>query len=309
MAVTLVTTCVLAMPALAETRASRVIVGFGEQRAEVFSNPHWQRLGLKHTRLVVGWDALSSEWQTREIDQWISEAQRVGAVPLLALSRSRISRRKRILPTVGQYRRVFMQFRERYPRVKTYLTWNEANHCSQPTCHRPDIAARYFDAMRSACPSCKIVAADVLDSPNMERWLRAFQGAARHKPRIWGLHNYLDANYFRTEGTRAMLRTVEGKIWFTETGGIVRRGAAHLRGPYRFSESPSRAARATRWVLRELAQASPRIRRVYLYHFEYPGPEATWDSGLLDEQGRPRPAYRVIRNWTAGPAGLRRAAR
>ena len=30
------------------------------------------------------------------------------------------------------------QFRARYPWVRDYLTWNEANHCSQPTCKQPE---------------------------------------------------------------------------------------------------------------------------------------------------------------------------
>ena len=51
----------------------------------------------------------------------------------------------------------------------------------------------------------------------------------------------------------------------------------------------------------KLAALSPRVKRVYFYNWT-PGP--TWDSGLMDAHGRPRPAYEVIRTWLA-----RRAAK
>ena len=44
-----------------------------------------------------------------------------------------------------------MKFRERYPWVRDYLTWNEANHCSQPTCRNPKRAAQYYLALRKHC--------------------------------------------------------------------------------------------------------------------------------------------------------------
>ena len=49
---------------------------------------------------------------------------------------------------------------------------------------------------------------------------------------IWGLHNYIDANRFRTRGTRALLRAVKGDVWFTETGGlVVRRNGSTVEFP------------------------------------------------------------------------------
>jgi hypothetical protein len=40
----------------------------------------------------------------------------------------------------------------------------------------------------------------------MVGWVRAFRRTARKDKPIWGLHNYIDANRFRTSGTRALLR-------------------------------------------------------------------------------------------------------
>ena len=63
-----------------------------------------------------------------------------------------------------------------------------------------------------------------------------------------------------------------------------------------FADSPKHAVKATRWVLK-LARISPRVRRIYFYHWTAPAPKATWDSALIDRRGKPRPAYKVVRTF------------
>ena len=47
-----------------------------------------------------------------------------------------------------------------------------------------------------------------------------------------------------------------------------------------------------------LAALSPRIKRIYFFHWEQPSsPTATWDSGLLNRFDHPRPAYDVLLSW------------
>jgi hypothetical protein len=187
----------------------------------MFLDPRFATSGISTARLSVSWDALSSPWQTAEIDAWLDAARAAGVEPLVSFGHSRIDRRS--LPTPERFLYEFRRFRARYPWVKEYATWNEANHCGEPTCHRPRLVAAYYRKLRRECPDCRILAAEVLDMPNMVRWVRAFRRAAGEEPRYWGLHNYLDANRRRTTGTRRMLRAVKGQVWFTETGGIVRR--------------------------------------------------------------------------------------
>jgi hypothetical protein len=297
----------IALAALAVAAApagAQPIVGVGEQRADVFSNSHFRDLGIRHVRLVVAWDALHSRWQRHEIDAWMAAAEQAGARPLVAFGRSRIARKKKLLPSPARFRKEFRAFRARYPIVRDWVTWNEGNHCSQPTCRRPDVVARYHDIMRRACPNCSIVGADVLDQDNMVPWVQAFRRAARVTPRIWGLHNYLDANRFRTSGTKTLLRAVRGQVWFTETGGLVDRADGKRR--HHFEQSTRHAAKATRWVFK-LAALSPRVRRVYFYHWQPARePWATWDSALLDRHGRPRPAYKVLRSYVKKIAAAKR---
>jgi hypothetical protein len=283
--------------------ASALTVGIADNKADMFFDPRFATSQITHARLTVGWDALSSPWQTEEIDTWMAAARGAGVDPLVSFGHSRTDRRS--VPTPERFLFEFRRFRARYPWVKEYAAWNEANHCGEPTCHRPALVAAYYRTLRRDCPDCRILAAEVLDTPNMVRWVRAFRRAAREEPRYWGLHNYVDANRRRTRGTRRLLRAVKGLVWFTETGGIVARHNPHR---ITFPESRRHAAVATRFVFRRLARLSRRVTRVYIYQWNAGPPPATWDSGLVGPTGRVRPAYFVVAR-ALGRQAARDAAR
>jgi hypothetical protein len=287
-------TCLFALPSAASA-AAPLVVGIGEQSNGIFSSAPWQQLGTRDVRYIVAWDALDSRWQREETDAYMAAAENAGARVLLGFShsRSRFKRVRTTLPSPRRFRRVFKRFRARYPFVKSYLTWNEANQRGQPTWNRPKMAGRYYDILRTDCRECTIVGPSVLDSSKMPGWVKQVEKAAKHRIGIWAIHNYIDANRFRTSGTRSLLRATKAKIWFTETGGLVRRDNGSR---IEFAESPRHAVRATKWVLK-LARISPRVRRVYFYHWTAPAPKATWDSALIDRSGKPRPAYTVVRTF------------
>ena len=267
-----------AAPALALT------VGIADNKPDMFGDPRFHAAGVRFARLSVGWDALSSPWQVAEIDTWLGAARAANVEPLVSFGHSRTNRRS--LPTPERFLFEFRRFRARYPWVQEYAAWNEANHCGEPTCHRPRLVAAYYRKMRRECPGCRILAAEVLDTPNMVRWVRAFRRAAHEEPRYWGLHNYVDANRRRTRGTRRLLRAVKGLVWFTETGGIVARHNPHR---ITFPESAHHAAVATRFVFRRLVALSKRATRVYIYQWN--AGAAADDVGLrADRPDRPHAA-------------------
>jgi hypothetical protein len=126
----------------------------------------------------------------------------------------------------------------------------------------------------------------------MSRWVRRFKRHAHH-PRLWGLHNYHDVNHasrWGNSGTRKLLRIICGRVWLTETGGIVR-FADHYRGG---RGAELRAASAVARVFR-FARRSARIRRVYLYDWNADPVFHAWDSALVAADGRARPALDVLR--------------
>jgi hypothetical protein len=273
----------------AASSAQALTIGIADQKPDMFSDPRFLAGDIQYARRAVAWDALTSPTQTAQIDAWMNAARAAHVNPLISFTHSSTNRRK--LPTPERLLYEFRRFRVRYPWVTDYATWNEANHCGEPTCHRPELVAAYWRKLRRACPSCRILAAEVLDMPNMTSWVKAFRRRAKVEPRYWGIHNYIDANRLRTTGTRRLLRAVKGQVWFTETGGIVSRTN---RRKVTFPESAEHAAKATRFLFDDLIPLSRRITRVYLYHWNSePGPK-TWDSALIGPTGKPRPAYRVL---------------
>jgi polysaccharide biosynthesis protein PslG len=270
--------------------ASALTIGIADQKPDMFSDPRFQDSGIQFARRAVAWDALTSPGQTAALDEWMNAARAAHVDPLVSFTHSSLNRRQ--LPTPERLLYEFRRFRARYPWVTEFATWNEANHCGEPTCHRPELVAAYWRKLRIACPKCKILGAEVLDMPNMTSWVKAFRRVSKVQPRYWGLHNYIDANRLRTSGTKRLLKaTGSALIWFTETGGIVSRVN---RRKVTFPESASHAAIATRFVFDKLVPLSPRNTRVYLYHWNSePGPK-TWDSALIGPGGKPRPAFRVL---------------
>jgi hypothetical protein len=283
--------------------ASALRIGIADNKPDMFSDARFASSGIRLARISVGWDVLSSGWQLAQLDAWLAAARAANVEPLISFGHSRLDRRA--VPTPERFLFEFRRFRARYPWVLDYATWNEANHCGEPTCHRPALVAAYYRSLRRECPGCRILAAETLDTPNMVRWVRRFKRAAHSEPRYWGLHNYIDANRRRTTGTRRMLRAVRGQVWFTETGGIV---ARHNRHRITFPESARHAASATRFLFRRLVPLSRRATRVYIYHWNAVPPPTTWDSALVGPTGRTRPAYRVVKR-ALGRVAARRAAR
>lgn len=286
----------LALAAAAATPAHALrpslTVGIGDQKPGMFADPLFGELGVRDARIVVPWDVRTIDWQAQDVDAWMRAARRARSRVLVTFSNSRGEGRRRVLPTPERFKYEFQRFRERYPWATTFAVWNEPNHCGQPTCTRPALVAAYYRKLRQACPRCTILPAELLDMPNMIRWTRQLRRALRVEPKIWGLHNYVDANRMSTARTRSLLRAVKGDVWLTETGGLVAR-RNRRKETVGFTEGTQHAARVTRFVLDRLAGTSRRISRVYLYHWDTISPQDSWDSALIGPRG-PRPAFTVL---------------
>ena len=215
----------------------------------------------------------------------------MGARVLLTFARSS-GNKGRTPPSAADFLRQFKAFRARYPSVKAYATWNEANHCGTGTCKKPQLVARYFNAIRRNCSGCKVVAADLLDQPNMVSWARSFRKAARYEPKYWGLHGYIDANRFQTTRTSRLLRAVKGDVWLTEVGGLVaRRNSSTIK----LRQGKVHAAAATRYIFDRLARLSRRVTHVFLYHWSSSTNTDSWDSAFIGADNQERPALAVLK--------------
>jgi hypothetical protein len=289
---TLIAVVALGLPAAAAAQQPLpaadppVTVGIGEPSPELFEDPRFHATGIRHARIIVPYDVVrAGGWPVYVADVWLARARRDGVEPLVSFSHSFVKGRRLRLPSVRQYTARVAEFRARYPWVREFSTWNEANHKgTQPTGRHPRRAAAFYRALRRQCTGCTVVAVEVLLTHSWKtwRWIRRFRERAGRGPHIFGVHNYPDVTRERSLNTRLFLRRVpRAQVWLTETGGVVR-----FRN-WRYDEG--RAARAVRHVFR-IASAFPRVKRVYLYNWRADG-NVRWDSGLISREGTERRAY------------------
>src|SRR4051794_31345085 len=259
-----IATLLLAVLVAAAPAGARYRVGVSEQSPAMFGTPAWQHLGLKRVRHLVAWDwartgqqaevaAFMTAARARRQDVLVTFTAHRGCFDGRRYARTRACR----APSARAYRSAVRAFDDRYPWVRTYAPWNEVNHVSQPTFGRPRLAVRYYSVLRRERRSrrFRVMAADVLDTSNMRGYLRAFLRRAGGRPRLWGLHNYQAATRRTSADTRAMLTTVPGDVWLTETNGIVKFGVSRQ---FRYSEA--RAANRTRWLFRLAGRYDTRRR-------------------------------------------------
>jgi len=282
--------------------AAAVLTGVADQRTSFFDAPTYRGLELDTVRLVVPWDAGASPgpW-----DAWIARATREGAQILIALQHANGSAcpdAPCVMPSQDAYRTALAALLAKHPSITQITAWNEPNDRAQPTRQRPDVAAAYHDIARDLCPACVVVAGDLLDDPSLPGYLASYKAALRSPAMVWGLHNYLDAAYFKSTGVDTMLRETSGPLWLTETGGIVRLTFAD--GDL-LSYDEERAADSMAWLY-GLAAARPRIERMYLYQW-LAARDSHWDSGLIGLDGKARAAYSVVAEQV-GPRGGREAS-
>jgi hypothetical protein len=296
--VALVLCAVFAAPAQANFK-----VGIADQDARMFANPNYQKLNIKRVRYLVPFDWYKRRYQVVEITDFMNHANAAGAEVLVHFTARRgcykngryLRKKKCRAPSVKTYRKGFNRFRTTFPGATVFGVWNEANHVSQPTARKPRLAAKYFLAARKSCRSCTFVAADVLDSSNMGRWLARFRRASKGKARIYGLHNYSDVNRRRSTGTRRLLRIVGGQVWLTETGGI-------LKFLPTFKRNQRRQAKRTKYMFNladkyDRRRSGMRSRITRLYNYQWTGVRrgARFDAGLVNANGSQRKAYRQFR--------------
>ena len=285
--------------------SARYRVGLGEQNPEMFDSAAWQSLKLKRVRYLIPWDYATHQDQRAAFDRYMLRARaarqdvlvtftaRRGCyLPSGRYSKARVCR----APSAGAYRNAFGMFDAKFPWVKTYSAWNEINHKSQPTFKSPKKAAGYYNVLRKLARRgrFRVMAADMLDTPNMGRYLASFRRYAKGSPKLWGLHNYGDVNRRRTTYTKQMLRTVPGEVWLTETGGIVKLLPS-------FKPSESRAAARTKAMFRLAGSYDThrhgmrsKITRLFVYSFYGGEPSDRFDAGLVNPDGTPRQAFSVF---------------
>jgi hypothetical protein len=293
---------VLAVPA----GAGAYTLGVSDQQAQTFTNPLFGPLKIKAARYITPYDVMDSPADKAVLDQWITAARGANQKILISFEHSHRGSRAKTLPSVAAYTKEIKKFKKAYPFVKEISPWNEVNrkifftpstgYQGQPTWNSPKRVAQYYMAARKVFPGKTIVGIDILDENNVNRtikYLKSFLRYAKPTPKIIGFHNYSDTNRFSVTRTKRVLATFRGKVWLTETGGIVKLGDS-------FPFSLSRASRALGCMF-TLANTNPRIQALFVYQFNPAGDpqNARFDAGLINPDGTARPGYDVVKSRKA----------
>ena len=291
--------------AAAAPASAKYRVGVGEQDSQMFHSATWQSLKLKRVRYLVPWDYAKHAGQKAEVAGYMSAARFYKQDVLVTFTArrgcyigNRYSKKKACrAPSTRAYKKAFLAFDKAYPWVKTYSAWNEINHKSQPTFKSPRKAAGYYNVLRKYTKKKKFraMAADMLDTSNMGRYLASFKRYAKGSPKLWGLHNYGDVNRRRTKFTKRMLRSVPGEVWLTETGGIVKLLPSFKRSTKRAKARTTGMFKlVNRYDTRRRGMRS-KITRLFVYTFFGEDRSARFDAGLVNPDGSPRPAFSVFK--------------
>lgn len=264
------------------------LIGLADNRPETLLDPRFQATGIKRVRVLVPYDDVARGGERRAFhDAWFKLARAMGIEPLVSFYRSYLSSDR--LPTPEEFRRDFRLFRQRYPWVRLFSTWNEANFTSvQPTARDPVRTARFYRILRDECSRgrCTVLAVDFLANGRADsaRWLREFKRHIGPGPHRWGLVAHPDVNRFSTARTRWFLSQVEGPVWVSEVGALLFFG----RG---FPPSVTRQTKAMQYLVTTYPRVSDRIERMYVYHWRAAPGNLVFDSALVSVDGGTRPAY------------------
>jgi hypothetical protein len=287
----------LCIAAPAAQARPKPIVGIGEQNPAIFSDQNWIDLHRPDIRWVMPWDQMRTKLGRAQADLYLDAVQYRDARLLVSFGHSNRRHRELRMPTNKQFLKYFKVFRKRYPFVKTFQAWNEANNGFQPTFRKPKAAAKIYDLIVRNCRKCTVTAPSVLDDGvKTINWITTFKKAAKKPVKIWALHNHIDANRNRLgrHSTTAMfLKHTRGQVWFTETGGIWNRWIGRRKIK---QYNHKTAVRAIRNIFK-LARLNPRrVKRVYVYNwYGTVAKRPRWDSGLMDGNGKPRKTFKTLK--------------
>jgi hypothetical protein len=297
-----------ALTAALTSNASALVGGIGDQNASTFSDANFKKLKVKRTRYIVAWDAIIHD--PARVDQWVSAARAAKLKPVIAFNPtggSRCPSSPCVIPSAAAYKSAFKAWRKKYPWIKEYNFWNETNSPTQPTGPSKTSVlkktGKLYKTARSVCKgSCVVTGPDILDlafdrssgQKRFKKWLAMFYRYGG-RPKIWGFHNYGDTNYRKSTGTKFFLRTVRGRVWVTETGGVVQFKTSTGKKTPLSKYDEKRAARGVKYAYTLARKYRSRIQRLYYYQWRKNNSGDFFDAGIVNFDGSLRPSYAVLR--------------
>jgi hypothetical protein len=279
-----------ALPAAAN---AKVTVGISDNGPAMFSSPTFQRLHATTVRDMVFWNiaVMKNKRYLNQLKVWLGAAKAARVAPMISFAGN-----GNLIPSVRVYTSAVRTFMRMFPQVKIYTPWNEPDWIFRPKLsNNPKLAASYFNVLVKYCKHCTIVAGDVYRAANqgLAKWVKTYSKGLHSKPAAWAIHPYNDVRTHKTLQIQALQSVTKGPIWFDEISGVL------TRGHWQYKNQSAAAAGRDEKFLFTLPKRFHRIARIY--HYQWQGtPAAPWDSGVLNPNGSPRPAYQWVLNGAQG---------
>ncbi len=278
--------------------ASFYLTGIGDQQAQMFGNPLYKQLHTKIVRYVAPYDAVVHPYSLALASAFIRAAEAAHEQILVAFYHSEYTPTR--LPSLKSYQRDVQRFVRLFPHVRQYEAWDESNRGNEPPLFSSPSAvltAEYYQQLLRVCKGCTVIGLDVLDAYYIQptlRYIAEFKHEIGHletiMPSIWWLHDYSDVNRLEGWRTRDIVRALGGRVWLTETGGIVKFGGSF---PNRHGSGLTRAAKVLKFMF-AVAGAESRIERLYIYDWNGGTAATRFDAGLTNAREQPREGYVVV---------------
>lgn len=279
-------------------QASAFTTGIGDEQATMFSNPLYTQLHTKIVRYIAPYDAVVHPYSLDKAIVFIHDAEAAHEKVLVAFYHSEYTPTR--MPSVARYQNDVKRFVKLFPHVTEYESWDEDNRGNEPRAFSSPsalAAAKYYQALIRVCRGCTVVGLDVLDQASPVPTLNYIAAFKREiyrletvMPKVWGLHNYSDVNRLEGWRTDEIVRALGGRVWLTETGGIVKFGGAF---PNRKGSGLRRAAKVLQFTFR-VAAAHAKIKRLYIYDWNGGTASTRFDAGLTNAEEEPREGYLVV---------------
>ncbi len=278
-------------------RGPSYMTGISDSHGEMFASQLWQQLHTQIARLTVPYDVAVRPYDLEQAEAWIHAAEARHQKILLAFYHSEYTPMK--MPSVATYKRDVAKFIKRFPHIREYQAWDEANRGYVPGYFQSPTAvqdAQYYQALKRDCIPCTVVGLDVLDQEDVyptidyiAEFKREIGRLRTVMPTTWGLHDYSDVNRLESWRTRDLEADLGGEVWLTETGGIVK--FAHFTNIH--GSGLRRAAQVLNFTF-GVARSNPRIKRLYIYDWTGGTASTRFDAGLTNAHFKPRPGYVVV---------------
>ena len=156
------------------------------------------------------------------------------------------------------------------------------------------------------CVASQLLAAEALPEKldPLTKYVKAFKKTYKKKAKICGLHTYSDANRFRSDGTKAMIKALGcSEYWVTESGGMYDFASfwsPSNRKKYKCKNADACQLKAMKYLFK-LVKSQKKIKRLYIRSF-YGSHSPRFDAGIVlggpGQATTPRPAYKEVKKYT-----------